>query len=544
MKDIRKYKYSIAAMFSLLLLVLSGGCSKDEGGTPVPEKQFATMVITLGCIDNSEPTYTRADNDITDSDADDTEFEHHIDKWYIVVVENETDLVDRVISNNNANNTDVDSKTNVEMELPVGETYRFYAFANINGLSDTDLDIDGWKDKPFIELRKTEVELAALTEYKVDGKYIPMSSYGETKIVSENENDNKVELQLIRLIGKVSVDLTNATGVDLTVKSVTVGKFRQTGSIYLMPYDAINNDPDRPNLLVGMNEEELQNPVFPEPNSNVGTDWTYKPTDTDKSIGKGDSSNKRTYQFYINETNQASVGTNGEDIEIALDITGEGIEKDNSRKPTGFSFVRRNDWIKIPLLISNAETSVSFEQQHMPIGGLPAVVHFKTGVDVSSRTFETDHAGNIKITYCLNKLNNSATDWSLKYYSSEEQSGITSADHFCYAALVTMNDNAEGLLLEPTAEYKDGLTWWNVPYDELEKPVWAYKMNAETENKEGTVYDETKVSGSFTINIQELSRLSTATIKLVLVAENSEGTEILLPYTLVIKNKGQEEGGN
>lgn len=539
----------IAAAWMLLLsLFLLPACSNEEDGPVVePEAQYATMVISLGALDNSTPAYTRAagDNDIIDPNYADDYFERYIENWSIIVV-NKDGVVDRVISDtqqaNNNPNEDNDTRTDVEMELPIGETYTFYAFANLYDLKEA-VNVDSWEGKPFSDYRQTAVELKNLNQYHggESTSYIPMSSYGVTKTVSEDMTQNNVSLPLIRLFGKVSVEVTNSTGVDLTVNQLTMGKFRRSGSIYLLPYDAIEGDPDKPNLLLGKNEGDLMNPVFPADDVD-GTDWIYTPTG-DESIPKynvtDENANKRTYTFYINETNQATVGENGSDLEIALDVTGEGIEKDNGRKPTNFFFVRRNDWLKIPLTISKADVTVSFEQQHMPIGGLPTQYKFQSGVEVAQRTFVTDHAGDITISYSLTDLNGSATEWKLKYYNSG--GSTTSSDHYCYAALMSEEDNAQGYLLEPSE--KDQLSWWNVTYGTgTTKPTWAYVLHPATENKNDTAYDETKVSGSFTVTVQELSKASSATIKLNLVAEK-DGVEVILPYTLVIRNK-QEEGGN
>lgn len=536
-----------AAMMLLLSLFLLPACSNEEDVPEVEEPKYATMVISLGALDNSTPAYTRANDIDPDDDGFDTEYERKIDDWWVVVVNSDGNVY-TVLSDTKENtavidDTDDQNRHTISVELLIGERYTFYAFANLNDLKAL-VDVDGWKGETFAEFRKTAVELKTLDNYH-GGKgtsYIPMSSYGVTKTVSEDMTQNNVSLPLIRLFGKVSVEVTNSTGVDLTVNKLTMGLFRQSGSIYLLPYDAINYDPGKPNLLLGINEGDLMNPVFPE--NTVGTDWIYTPTGEDKSIPKSDATdentNKRTYTFYINETNQATVGENGSDLEIALDVIGEGIEKDNGRKPTNFFFVRRNDWLKIPLTISKADVMVSFEQQHMPIGGLPTQYNFQSGVEVALRTFVTDHAGDITISYSLTKLNGSATEWKLKYYPG---GSTTSADHYCYAALMSEDDNAQGYLLEPSESEKDDLLWWNVTYGTgTTKPTWAYVLHPATEDKNDTTYDEKTVSGSFTVTVQELSKASSATIKLNLVAEK-DGVEVILPYTLVIRNK-QEEGGN
>ena len=423
------------------------------------------------------------------------------------------------------------------MELIIGETYSFYALANLRGLENYSTVINtigALKGSSFETFRKTEATLKAMSEYSQmnNPSVIPMSSYKETKTVSENINENKVSLQLIRLLGKVSIEVTNATGKDIAINKVTMGKFRTTGNIYLLPYDATEKDPDNGNLLIKKGEEsKLLTPTFPEGESN-GSNWEYQesvniPKETENN------KNKHTFDFYINETDQVTVDPNGGDMKIALEVT--GVDKDSDPKSTNFFFIRRNDLLKIPVLISNAETTVKFEQMHMPIGGLPTIYKFKEDVEISERTFVTDHAGVVKISYSLDKLNTSSTGWNLKYYDTEVKTG----EHFCYAALLTNNTPNVPFILEPEEREKDPLNWWkSAGNNESDKPQCAFKMTAEDET--GTT---SSTKGYFTITLQELTNAASATIKLNLVAEK-DGTEVVLPYTLTITNKvqTQEEG--
>lgn len=543
------YKTAKAVVPSLLLLLfLLPACSDESGSTPdIPETKYAKLTITLGSADSALPSYTKGvvdgygDNDIVNPDSADLAFEHHIDDWYIVVV-NKEGKVDRVVSNTIANNNDEDSKTSVDMELVIGETYSFYAFANLKGLEDNGTaviqELLGLKDKLFNDFRNTAVELQALTAYtgETGTSYIPMSSYVGTCTVTDDVAKNRVELSLIRLLGKVQIDVTNSTGVDLTVNKLEMGPFRQTGSIYLLPYDAIDTDPEKPNLLVRDNaDEKLMDPDFPG-DPVLGTNWSYTPTETDKNIVEDGT---QRYLFYINETNQASVDPNGGDMKIALDVTGTGIERDDTPKSTNFSFIRRNDLLKVPILISNAETEIEFEQKHMPIGGLPEKIVFPAGAIVANGQLTTTHAGEITISYSLNKLNGSSLnssdpEWRLKYYT--ENGTVNPGEHFCYAGLT---DNTEvtstdtGYLLVPDAANQDRLTWWEAAGNEAEKkPKCAFVLNKT--QVDGT---ESTHQGSFTVTVQELTDTGSATIKLTLVAVNKAGTEVVLPYTLIIKNK-------
>lgn len=545
------YKPVMAVIPTLLLLLfLLPACSDESGtGTPdIPETKYAKLTITLGSLDSAEPSYTKAvgddgyaPNDIL-KDSADMAFEHRIDDWYIIVVKGGT--VDRVVSNNrniqnieysdtNANNNNDDSETDISMDLIVGETYNFYALANLRGLENATTVIEGLgslKGTSFNNFRTTAATLKTLTDYHggEGTAYIPMSSYVGTQTVSENIEANKVKLQLIRLLGKVSVEVTNATGVDISVEKLTMGKFRTSGNIFLLPYDAHEKDPEKPNLLVNatQREDKLLNPSFPDTDTEEqeGEDYQLEPTENKTLAATGDNS-KQTYSFYANETGQQNQPSGTSDMTIALEM--EGVDRDSEPKRTNFFFIRRNDLLKIPILVSNAETTVSFEQKHMPIGGLPAAYKFNPGADVSVRTFVTDHAGDITITYQLNELSGSTTGWTLKYYKST----VSEKDHFCYAVL---DKNEEDYLLIP-AQTDDVSEWWDQSgYKNQPQPEWVYVLdhsNSATPN-----------TGSFTVTAQELASAASATIRLNLVAENQEGTEVILPYTLTIKN--DKEGGN
>ena len=100
------YKTAKAVVSSLLLLLfLLPACSDESGSTPdIPETKYAKLTITLGSADSALPSYTKAmeDNDIAlDIDSLDKNYERHIDDWWIVVVKQNDDIVEKVLSNTN-----------------------------------------------------------------------------------------------------------------------------------------------------------------------------------------------------------------------------------------------------------------------------------------------------------------------------------------------------------------------------------------------------------------------------------------------------------
>lgn len=557
----RNYIYNTAKAVVptlLLLLFLLPSCSDESGSEPeIPETKYAKLTITLGSADNAMPSGTRAGvedeygkNDIINPDSADSNYERHIDDLWVVVLD-KNEKIERVLSNEQKEITQVttpneDNRHQAEIELLVGETYKFYAFANLGHLADETAKNYIANLKPGNEFSlTTAISLKAMSDYNAQQTTtpIPMSSYGYEATVVENPSgsQNQVEIPLIRLIGKVDVDVTNATGKPITVNSITMGKFRTTGNIYLLPYDAAEGM-DSKNLLIGKSsgtdDNKLLNPLFPTESESEGTDLTPTIPDDKKQLAAEEGQNKQTYSFYVNETAQENQVGGTSDMTIALDVS--GVEKDPTAKNTNFFFVRRNDWLKIPILISDANTQVTVEQQHMPIGGLPIQLTFPDGAIISNQTVNLDHGGEVKIGYSLQEVNG-ANDWNLKYYGNTFQTG----EQFCCAQVVEneKQPNGEGLILQAdTAKMgtdEDTGMWTNLKWlgGTEENPVYGYKLTPDKET-DGTTDSKTK--GSFTIRVQELVS-GTAKIKLTLVA--TKGTnEVILPYTLTI-NFGKE-GGN
>ncbi|HIX85906.1 MAG TPA: hypothetical protein H9848_04775 [Candidatus Parabacteroides intestinigallinarum] len=540
LKDTYKHMAAVASALLLALSVLPA-CSDDEGGgADIPEAQYAKLVISLGSLDNATPAATKAvdddgyiESDIIDDEYNDSDYEHYIDKWWLLVLHQEDGAYqfDRLISNSpTANNTHPDSETSIEMELLIYDTYKFYAFANLGGLDngeDVIKWIEGLNAASFeeAEFQKEGVELLDMNSYHEGegSSYIPMSSYGYT--VTVQADNNSLRIPLIRLLGKVELDVTNSSGKDVKIEKLTMGKFRDEGEIYLLPYDVATGDNGTGNLMVGTGDEKkLLNPSFPTESERVGNDWTL-PETADKELfaSAENDANKRTYTFYINETgNQNQEGGGAKDMTIAMKVS--GIEKDETEQDTRFFFIRRNDWLRIPILISNAQTTITVAQRHMPIGGVPAELFFDNGAIIADQTVTLDHAGIVTIGYALKEINGQTNGWSLKYLQSTYQPG----EQFCMAQV---EDNPNGLILVRDDD-KD---------DESQKNIWI-DLDWLDDSQKGFNLQPTegsKTSGSFKLRIQELAS-GTAKVKLTLVATHTSGQEIILPYTITLNY----EGGN
>lgn len=137
-----------------------------------------------------------------------------------------------------------------------------------------------------------------------------------------------------------------------------------------------------------------------------------------------------TYTSYVNET--ASQGNS--DLTITTKIDG----RNDQPQSFDIDFIRRNDWLQIPVNVTDADIVIEFDQQHMPIGGLPRSIHFPSGPIVPQGAYETDHAGDITITYRLTNVS-SFTSPVFKHYKDN----FVGSEIYSSAVLLTNGEESE-----------------------------------------------------------------------------------------------------
>lgn len=502
MKHIRNiFNKAYAAFLLAAVAVLWGGCEKEEGGEGGEEQRFRTIEVVINSRSNAQPA-TRAENIAS---GEDDAYERHIDQyWLVVEKQGETGTgeftVDKIIDSSSPEyrnpGTGENSETSLDVEVEIGKTYRFYALANLQGLEDGESVIKGLESlkqgDSFSDFLKSPVNVKAMSEYKVDGgSPIPMTSYYVEQSIEENTTVLKDPIQLIRLVGKVTLEVRNSTNSTIQLEKLGMGDFRTQGSIYLFPYDLATGK-NTENLLA-TDMQDTYNPIFPD-----DPDEKYQATSWDVTSTSGEiaTDDVKSFTAYINETRD-----NGIDSE--LKITAHVAGKDQEPKPSGFSFVRRNDWLKIPINIINAEGEITLEQNHMPIGGLPDIYkqEIENGANISLITYTTDHAGVITVNYSMQNVDG-FTNPQIKHKPESFP--------------------ADAKFTRVEIEENDYLLGYTDP------------MATGTEGN----------SGSFTVTVQEMSNPANITVDFTMVVTDKYNNkkELVIPYTIIIQNK--EEGGN
>lgn len=532
------YNQLMAVAAGLCLCWLCVACGEDRGGDlPDDDPNSCVVTITLRTSRSARPPQTKAGETITWENDD--EYERDITDWLVVAYDDENAELAGYTSSNGTwtpgiNNPD--SRTEVEMKLPLGK-YSFYAFANLQSLEDgTSLyqKITGGyslADLSEVKILDSGMSIDTRNEEKkgkfggeeASRKRIPMSSYAQEYTLKPAPAENKFEIPLIRMIGKVQVEITNNLDKSITVNRLDIMNLRK-GSlpIWLLPW---GNE----NYLEFKDDKDLEEPLVPsfpkDANPSVVSledlyTESIKPGDNEKEIQAkpvdGENGSKRAYIRYIPETN-AAVGENGGGIHLGVEIEG----RPRTEHLTGFDFVRRNDLLVIPVLITNITTKLEVAEQRLPIGVYPTALVYgeKTGVQILTPVEHTlQAAGDLSIRFEISRIEGVTGDFKIKGLPQDgtvtETAKISS---------IQVESDEKGLITAVNGEDRGEKQHFYLPTTSIETG--------------------TQKSGSFTIRTRELGGKADATIILALVINYGDNMaqEMQIPYTIKIRNYKEQQ---
>ena len=530
------YNRLTAVAAGLCLCWLFMACGEDRGGDlPDDDPNHCVVTITLRTSRSVRPPQTKAGGMMTKADettetdfwAKDEEYERDITNWLVVAYDENADLAGYISGKDGTWTPDIsneDSRTTVEMKLPFG-TYHFYAFANLQSLEDgTSLYQKITEAHSLAELSEGKIldsgtSIDTRNEEKkgkfggeeASRKRIPMSSYAQKHTVLPAPAENKFEIPLIRMIGKVQVEITNNLDKSITVNQLDIMNLRK-GSlpIWLLPW---GNE----NYLEFKDNKDLEEPLAPSfpkdanpPVVSLEDLYTESIKEIQAKHVDGENGSKRAYIRYIPETN-AAVGENGGGIHLGVEIEG----RPRTEHLTGFDFVRRNDLLVIPVLITNITTKLEVAEQRLPIGVYPTALFYgeKTGVQILTPVEHTlQAAGDLSIRFEISSIEGVTGDFMIKGLPQEG----------------TVTETAKISSIQVKSDEKRLITAVNG--EDCDKKQRFYLPEASI--KEGK-------KGSFTIRTRELGGNVDATVILTLIINyyvGQEKQEMQIPYTIKIRN--------
>ena len=557
--------YAKATLAALLLSPILLACSEDEGGGPSEEDgKLYTVTLSLNPSSNGSSISTRADNPYwgVDDNATLEEYERHINDcvvavfdsngdWYGYMGYNISDIETSVSATQNGIMTitnagtdadlDNDGKNDAKLagsatiEIPAGK-YTFFAFANLKSLNTTDETSQGTTQgtdliKELITGTTSDNEEMTISYLNskainlgndvsrfdataVDKTYIPMSSYGKEITV---EASGSMDITLFRMIGKVTITINNQTSGDLTLKSLEMGNFR-LGNIFLVPYGSGKTSLD--NLTQNDNKDSF-NPDLPDDMNAKTESRTLTIEEDQQKIAKDMKASFTFYEFETDVESQTKEGFKGS-MWLATNIGGRN---NKPQELVDFSFMRRNDWLNIPVQILETDLETTIIGSRMPIGGTPKTITYPAAVAFIPILYhQVDYPGKITISFTFSlKESDGFGDVNFEFAPPQHEAGI----QYTEAQLV---ENNNGLL-----------------YDEEKQAALDVPSKiAITETTEVGA----SATATMTLTTQELAYEGTAQIDLMLVVSYMKGSEpgkITVPYTITLTNgkeaKQEEVGG-
>ena len=278
--------------------------------------------------------------------------------WFVVVVQD--GKIEKIITSDFQSGVTEVEKDQVFVKLNTGET-TFYSFANIKP-EDIELDDStsvgqplpaGFDEKTYQMNGNSKLFHLSMTPEFQNG--YPMSNKQMVNII---DNQQVIELEVIRMVAKVQLSITNATDHVIVLKSITLSDVTQNDNqnIKLLPNVDSNNQ-----LQVNLANSAKKGPIKLTAVENDGI-----------TIGEGA---KQTACFYMNES-LVDKGTDGGNRYFILSLTtvdaATGATSNHRYAMLSWNEIRRNDYLKIPIKLEDYQIRWTVEA-FSPIGVLPKV---------------------------------------------------------------------------------------------------------------------------------------------------------------------------
>lgn len=342
---------------------LLAACSAGDDATSFPVQADAEnrvgVTLQLSALSSqtsqsSRSSLTRAGWE-TDTEAWPGEM---MKSWFVVVVQN--GQIEKIITSDLKSGVTEVEKDQAFVELNKGET-TFYSFANIKP-EDIGLDAstfvgqplpDGFDEKTYQMDGNSQLFHELMTPEFKNG--YPMSN---KQMVNITDNQQVISLEVIRMMAKVQLSITNATDHAINLKTITLSDVTLNGNpnVKLLP-NVDSNDQLQVNL----------------PNS--AKKGTITLTAAENNGMTIEARAKQTACFYMNES-LVDKGADGGNRYFILSLTtvdaATGTTSNHRYAMLSWNEIRRNDYLKIPIKLEDYQIRWQVEA-FSPIGVLPKV---------------------------------------------------------------------------------------------------------------------------------------------------------------------------
>ena len=487
--------YHLSFSVALLAVMLLSACSSDSDVTtdeqPLPEG-MGRIRVTI-CTPEANPDLTRAVN-ATPWEEPDHDWEK-LHSFRILIFDDSYKLVDIIERTNptmTASSPDpsYQQSATVTSDVLDAGTYHVYATANCHSTVNTTTESydDGFvKGNTYTLAEITNKNIRLTNGYSE--KYIPMSGKLNAAVtVNSGSTTDAGTITVWRMVSKLQFEFTNEATEQIKIYGIEVEPINtdasNQGLVYLFSKDDLTSIA---NLAVGG--------VTLPPGVTNGKVW-HQTSTTDPILmldAKGGTKPTGTLFFYVNETNGTFTMTENE-ISLRFKVKrGAATEDelryglttrygDGSTGQDGFNVIRRNDWIHIPIVITDWQYRIE-PLAFVPIAGYPPATVSSDGL---TATYST--GGMIALQpFIRKKTDTGYTTWldfgnpevtfvSISWKNSDgtDQSGST-----CIVKTPFIYDSVNKYIVGELSDSKTGKTTVtiNVDLGKTPDPVYHYTFS-------------------------------------------------------------------
>lgn len=342
---------------------LLAACSAGDEATSFPGQADAenrvgvTLQLSALSSQTSQPSRSSLTRAAWETDIEALPGEM-MKSWFVVVVQN--GKIEKIITSDLKSGVTEVEKDQAFVELNKGET-TFYSFANIKP-EDIGLDAStsvgqplppGFDEKTYQMDGNSKLFHQSMAPDFQNG--YPMSNKQTVDVV---DNQQVINLEVIRMMAKVQLSITNATDHAIVLKTITLSDVTLNGNpnVKLLPNVDSNNQ-----LQVNL------------PNSAKKGTITLTAAENDGITIKEGAKQKAC--FYMNES-LVDKGKDGGNRYFILSLTtvdaATGATSNHRYAMLSWNEIRRNDYLKIPIKLEDYQIRWTVEA-FSPIGVLPKV---------------------------------------------------------------------------------------------------------------------------------------------------------------------------
>ena len=488
---------------------LLAACSAGDEATSFPGQADAEnrVGVTLQLSALSSQTSQSSRSSLTRAWETDTVAlsEEMMKSWFVVVVQNGT--IEKIITSDlKSLGVDEVEKDQVFVKLNTGAT-TFYSFANIKpekiGLdanTSVGQQLPADFDKQTYQMDGNSKLFHQLMTPEFQNGY-PMSNMQTVDVV---DNQQVINLEVIRMVAKVQLSITNATDHDIVLKSITLSDVTLNGNpnVKLLPNVDSNNQLKGVNLVDGVPKGTI----------------TLKADENNNGITIGEGAMQKAC-FYMNESlvDKEDGGNRYFILSLTtLDAT-TGTTSNHRYAMLSWNEIRRNDYLKIPIKLEDYQIRWKVEA-FSPIGVLPKVKD-----DGENLSLDFGYYGEFHIKPEVIKLSRTGSQ-TLSVSEWQMGTDATGSDGW-----TRQEQNPEGA---------DGVNIFDC------SPAWvpsAYRLEGEMGNRNGSAIYTMKIKvkeqnglGMYPI----ISRKVRFTMKQVDLTRAGKNTEKIVLNTKTFSNEG------